>query len=94
MFRRGRPEQLVPEAVAQLNLDDVNFWPERLAGAISKAKNQLTSPGQFETQSRDYFGQTAAEVYARFEKLLRAATRWTSTICSTCPRWHCEWMKS
>jgi DNA helicase-2/ATP-dependent DNA helicase PcrA len=65
--------KLVKEAVAQLNLDDVNFSPERLAGAISKAKNQLTSPGQFETQSRDFFGQTAAKVYARYEKLLRSA---------------------
>lgn len=65
--------KLVKEAVAQLGLDDVNFSPERLAGAISKAKNQLTTPGAYEQSVRDFFGQTAAKVYARYEKLLRAA---------------------
>lgn len=65
--------KLVKEAVAQLGLDDVNFSPERLASAISKAKNQLTSPGAYETSARDFFGQTTAKVYAKYEKLLRSA---------------------
>jgi DNA helicase-2/ATP-dependent DNA helicase PcrA len=65
--------KLVKEAIAHLGMDDVSFTPERLAGAISKAKNQLTSPGQYEQGARDFFSQTAAKVYAKYEKLLRAA---------------------
>lgn len=65
--------KLVREAIAQLSLDDTNFKPERMAGAISKAKNQLQSPGAYGQSANDYFTQTAAKVYARYEKILRAA---------------------
>src|SRR6476469_3415386 len=39
--------KLVRDALAALALEE-KFTPERLAGAISKAKNQLLTPGQFE----------------------------------------------
>ena len=65
--------KLVKEALDALNLDSVKFTPERIAGAISKAKNQLLTPAGYERTANDFFTQTAAKVYHGYEKRLRAA---------------------
>ena len=65
--------KLVKDALAASGIDDVKFSPERIAGAISKAKNQLTTPPQYERAAADYFTQTVAKVYHGYEKRLRQA---------------------
>src|SRR5262245_45468219 len=65
--------KLVRDALAAVSGAEEKFTPERLAGAISKAKNQLLTPGQFERSANDFFAQTVAKVYAAYEKRLRAA---------------------
>src|SRR5437660_1785556 len=65
--------KLVKEALAASGIDDVRFSPERLAGAISKAKNQLLTPNQYERTANDYFAQVAAKIYHGYEQRLRAA---------------------
>ncbi len=65
--------KLVKDALAATGMDDVKFSPERLGGAISKAKNQLLTPNQYEKTANDYFSQTVAKVYHGYEKRLRAA---------------------
>ena len=65
--------RLVKDALNAIGIDDVKFTPERLAGAISKAKNQLLTPPRFAEQAKDFFAQTVAKVYASYEKKLRAA---------------------
>ncbi len=65
--------KLVKEAMNIANLDDVKFTPERIGAAISKAKNQLLPPPAYERQAHDFFSQTVVEVYALYEKRLRAA---------------------
>src|SRR4051812_3912204 len=65
--------KLVKDALGAAGIDDVKFTPERLAGAISKAKNQLQTPKQYELQAHDFFSQTAARVYVGYEKRLRSA---------------------
>ena len=65
--------RLVKDALSGAGIDDVKFTPERLAGAISKAKNLLQTPKQYEMQAHDFFSQTAAKVYYAYEKRLRAA---------------------
>src|SRR5215212_984512 len=65
--------KLVKDALAGSGIDDVRFSPERIAGAISKAKNQLLTPPQYERTANDFFSQTVAKVYAGYEKRLRAA---------------------
>src|SRR5439155_270657 len=45
----------------------------RIAGAISKAKNQLLTPPQYERTANDFFSQTVTKVYSGYEKRLRAA---------------------
>src|SRR3954454_7991136 len=39
--------KLVKDALAAAGIDDVKFTPERIAGAIGKAKTQLQTPRQF-----------------------------------------------
>jgi len=65
--------RLVREAMAALDLPEKKFTPEQLASAISKAKNKLLTPGQFERTATNYFEQIAAQVYLGYEKRLRAA---------------------
>ena len=65
--------KLVKEALDALGMDNVKFTPDRLAGAISKAKNMLLPPKQYEQQAGDFFTQTVAKVYYGYEKRLRAA---------------------
>ncbi len=65
--------KIVKDALAATGMDDVKFSPDRLGGAISKAKNQLLTPNQFEKTATDFFSQTVAKVYHGYEKRLRAA---------------------
>jgi len=65
--------KLVKDALNATGIDDVKFSPDRLAGAISKAKNQLLTPNQYEKTANDFFSQTVAKVYHGYEKRLRAA---------------------
>lgn len=65
--------RLVKDALAATGIDDVKFSPERLAGAISRAKNQLLTPNQYEKTANDFFSQTVSKVYHGYEKRLRAA---------------------
>ncbi|HYH69114.1 MAG TPA: UvrD-helicase domain-containing protein [Urbifossiella sp.] len=65
--------KLVKDALAATGMDDVKFSPDRLGGAISKAKNQLLTPNGYEKTANDFFTQTVAKVYHGYEKRLRAA---------------------
>ena len=65
--------KLVKDALEATGVDNVKFTPERIAGAISKAKNQLLKPSDFERAATDFFSQNVAKVYQGYEKRLRAA---------------------
>jgi DNA helicase-2/ATP-dependent DNA helicase PcrA len=65
--------KLIKLALETSGMDNVKFTPDRIGGAISKAKNQLLTPAQFEAKATDFFAKTVALVYAQYEKKLRAA---------------------
>lgn len=65
--------KLVKDGLESAGIDNIKFSPERIAGAISKAKNQLLTPPQYERTATDFFQKTVAAVYPRYEKRLRAA---------------------
>jgi len=65
--------KLVKLAVEDAGLDATRFTPDTIAGAISKAKNQLLSPERYAERHGDFFGQAVAHVYPRYEKRLRDA---------------------
>ncbi|VTT99442.1 atp-dependent dna helicase : ATP-dependent DNA helicase PcrA OS=Clostridium acidurici (strain ATCC 7906 / DSM 604 / KCTC 5404 / 9a) GN=pcrA PE=4 SV=1: UvrD-helicase: UvrD_C [Gemmataceae bacterium] len=65
--------KVVKAALEATGIDNVKFSPERIGGAISKAKNALVTPPEFEKTATDFFAQTVAKVYRGYEKRLRAA---------------------
>jgi DNA helicase-2/ATP-dependent DNA helicase PcrA len=65
--------KLVKSALEAANIDNVRFTPERIEGAISRAKNQLLTPAQYGKEADDFFKQVVGTVYPLYEKKLRAA---------------------
>jgi DNA helicase II / ATP-dependent DNA helicase PcrA len=65
--------KVVKQALEAAGLDNVKFTPERIGGAISKAKNQLQTPEKYAATGSDFFTNTVAQVYALYQKKLRAA---------------------
>ena len=65
--------KIVKMALEDAGIDNVRFTPETIAGAISKAKNQLLGPDRYAKQAHDFFSQTVAHVYPGYEKRLRDA---------------------
>jgi DNA helicase-2/ATP-dependent DNA helicase PcrA len=63
--------RLIKESLAAANVDNIRFTPERIEGAISKAKNQLLTPERYAGQAVDFFAQTVARVYPVYERRLR-----------------------
>ncbi len=70
MDDRGR---IVKNAIDAAGLDNVKFTPERIGGAISRAKNLLLTPNQYAKQATDFFEQTVAKVYPIYQRHLRQA---------------------
>src|SRR5215211_3084884 len=65
--------KVVKQALEAAGLDNVKFTPERIGGAISKAKNQLLTPEKYAATGSDFFTNTVAQVYAIYQKKLRDA---------------------
>jgi len=63
--------RLTKMALEDAGLDSSRFTPEGIAGAISKAKNQLLSPERYLERARDFFSQNVARVYPIYEKRMR-----------------------
>ena len=80
--------KLVKDALDAAGIDNVKFSPSASAGAISKAKNQLLTPPQYEKHGDRFLHADRLEGLPRLrEAAPPAPTRWTSTTCSTSPRW-------
>ncbi len=65
--------KVVKMALEDAGIDNARFTPETIAGAISKAKNQLLGPDRYAAQAHDFFSQTVAHVYPGYEKRMRDA---------------------
>ena len=65
--------KLLRDALEATGIDDLRYSPERVGGAISRAKNALISPQDYERAATDFFQQVVAPVYHGYEKRLRAA---------------------
>jgi DNA helicase-2/ATP-dependent DNA helicase PcrA len=62
----------VKQVMQNLEMDTKRFNPNAVLSNISRAKNKLISPEQFENQPLDFFGQQVAKVYAGYEARLRS----------------------
>jgi DNA helicase-2/ATP-dependent DNA helicase PcrA len=65
--------RIVKDALAAAGIDETKFSPDRIASAISQAKNHLQTPRYYAEHAHDFFSQTVAKVYHHYEKKLRQA---------------------
>jgi DNA helicase II / ATP-dependent DNA helicase PcrA len=70
IYDSGDQLALVRQALKALDLDEKQWIPQALHSAISKAKNELVSPGSFRTAT--YWEEVAKRVYERYQELLKA----------------------
>ncbi len=65
--------RIVKMALEDAGIDNARFSPETIAGAISKAKNQLLGPERYAERAGDFYEKTVAGIYPIYEKRLRDA---------------------
>ena len=83
IFDDGEQLTAVKQALRDLKLDEKLYRPEAMRGAISKAKNELIKPADF--QADTYWAEVARRVYARYEEFLAAnnALDFDDLLCRT-----------
>jgi DNA helicase-2/ATP-dependent DNA helicase PcrA len=65
--------KVVKLSLEAAGIDNVRFTPERIGGAISRAKNQLLTPERYAATGSDFFTSTVAKVYDVYQRKLREA---------------------
>jgi len=60
----------IKQAIRDCDLDAANFQPGRMLEAVSTLKNKLVDADTFRSQAEDFFAQTLARVYARYQHIL------------------------
>lgn len=66
--------KLLKEAMKRINITKEEANPNAIKHAISRAKNELLTPKEFERQASDeFFLEQAAKVYHEYQKLLKEA---------------------
>ena len=67
--------RVLKECLKDLRLEEKQFSPKAMLGIISSAKDKFLTPAQLEKEMGDnYFYQTAAKVYAKYQEKLKAAS--------------------
>lgn len=62
---------IVRDVLHDLNMDERQITPGAALDEISKAKNQLQSPDQYESANTSFFGERVAQVYREYDRRLR-----------------------
>jgi DNA helicase II / ATP-dependent DNA helicase PcrA len=70
IFDDGEQLSALRQALRDLKLDDKMYRPEAMRSAISRAKNELIRPEQFEAPT--YWAEVARRVYGRYEEIMAA----------------------
>ncbi len=69
IYDRDDQLRLTKQAADELNISD--YRPAQLHGTISNAKNELKTAGEYASQAQGRYQQAVAEVYKKYEKVLR-----------------------
>jgi len=62
--------RLIKQVIKDLELDDKRYRPQAVHSAISRAKNELVPPEDYNTGT--YFGEVVRRIYERYQALLAA----------------------
>src|SRR6266508_3034460 len=73
IYDEGDTERVIALVLRDLNVDPKRFPPRAMAAAIGKAKDHLLSAEEFLRNASNFYERTVAEVYAGYERRLRAA---------------------
>jgi DNA helicase-2/ATP-dependent DNA helicase PcrA len=73
IYDAGDSRSALKRAMQSLDLDQGRFTPERVAGAISWAKNNLVGPEQYQPRPGHALGAVVAQIYPAYESLLLRA---------------------
>jgi len=71
IFDADDQRRLVRQVLRELNIDDKQYRPSAVHGAISRAKNELLSPEAYQPDS--YFGEIVRRAYALYQERLRSS---------------------
>ena len=83
IYDDGEQLSAIRGALKDLRIDEKMYRPEAMRSAISKAKNELIRPDEFEATT--YFAEIAKRVYTRYEEILTAngALDFDDLLCRT-----------
>jgi DNA helicase-2/ATP-dependent DNA helicase PcrA len=73
IYDEGDTQRLLTMVLRDLNLDPKRFPPRAMAASIGKAKDHLIGPSQAMQDAGNFYERTVAEVYAEYDRRLRAA---------------------
>ncbi len=61
---------LIKRGIQEVGLDPKQYAPRAIASAISAAKSQMLTPGDYIQNGRSYFDEVVGRVYERYQQLL------------------------
>ncbi|MCB9418942.1 MAG: UvrD-helicase domain-containing protein [Ardenticatenaceae bacterium] len=70
IFDTADQQQVVKQALKDLNLDDKKFPPNKMLNGISNAKNELLTPELY--SATNYIAEVTRRVYVRYQDILHA----------------------
>lgn len=71
IFDTDDQAKIIKECLKELNYNEKNFPPKEMISSISKAKDQLMTPGKFmDRYGRDFRLKKVADIYALYQKKL------------------------
>jgi DNA helicase-2/ATP-dependent DNA helicase PcrA len=71
IFDSADQVSLIKKILTELNYNHKQYDPWSVLGAISKQKNELVGPAEFEKTATDVYQEVVAEVYIRYQKALK-----------------------
>ena len=73
IYDEGDQLSLIKDCLKALNLSERVVNPRGVAARISRAKNELLTPGEYATIANEFAEERAAKVYALYQERLRAS---------------------
>jgi DNA helicase-2/ATP-dependent DNA helicase PcrA len=74
IYDTGDVRQTIKRVIEAHSLKTLHFTPDRLAGAISDAKNKLITADRYEPRPGSTLSQVVAEVYPRYQQRMLASS--------------------
>ncbi|HYH04772.1 MAG TPA: DNA helicase PcrA, partial [Bacillota bacterium] len=63
---------IIKNIIKELNLSDKNYQPKAVLGTISGAKNQLIGADEYARKAADFWSNTVAEIFRKYQAKLQA----------------------